>query len=234
MAVQPVPGGEKTEVGEKRCLRDPQHSPLAQTPPSGPLWRRYVAHPWDTHAQKSSTVLNLVTRRRFACHILLLSFLKNHSAHLGRERRRGGVSHAGAPTKPQHPLPALREAAHGRAPHTCSAGGACPGSLPGAALAAEPPSVAAASPLASAGERGTTLRSPTAIPAESLQPPQPPPHHDMNPTTGSPEGTAVLPMLCCEAQPTGRALTCSPVAILPSSGCPPGRPRLLSAHSRVG
>lgn len=48
----------------------------------GNSWR---AHPMDTHAQKSSTVLNLVTRRRFACHILLLSFLKNHSAHLGRE-----------------------------------------------------------------------------------------------------------------------------------------------------
>lgn len=35
-----------------------------------------------TYAQKSSTVANLEMRRRLACHVLLLSFLKNHRAHL--------------------------------------------------------------------------------------------------------------------------------------------------------
>lgn len=54
--------------------------------------------PAGTHAQKSSTVLNLVTRRRLACHILLLSFLKNHSAHLGGEKV--GINQAGAPPHP--------------------------------------------------------------------------------------------------------------------------------------
>lgn len=35
-----------------------------------------------TYAQKSSTVSNFEIRRRFACQVLLLSFLKNQSAHL--------------------------------------------------------------------------------------------------------------------------------------------------------
>ena len=35
-----------------------------------------------TYAQKSSTVSNLEINRRFACQVLLLSFLKNQSAHL--------------------------------------------------------------------------------------------------------------------------------------------------------
>lgn len=35
-----------------------------------------------TYAQKSSTVSNLEISRRFACQVLLLSFLKNQSAHL--------------------------------------------------------------------------------------------------------------------------------------------------------
>lgn len=34
------------------------------------------------YAQKSSTVSNLEMSRRFACHVLLLSFLKNHRDHL--------------------------------------------------------------------------------------------------------------------------------------------------------
>lgn len=109
VAVQPAPSGDKTHKQlKKRCFGDPQHPPLAQIPPPGPLQRGHIAHPWDTHAQKSSTVLNLVTRRRFACHILLLSFLKNHSAHLGREGR-WGVSHAEAPLQPQHPPPSAWE-----------------------------------------------------------------------------------------------------------------------------
>lgn len=35
------------------------------------------------YAQKSSTVSNLEMSRRLACHVLLLSFLKNHRDHLG-------------------------------------------------------------------------------------------------------------------------------------------------------
>ena len=38
-----------------------------------------------TYAQKSSTVSNLEINRRFACQVLLLSFLKNQSAHLKTE-----------------------------------------------------------------------------------------------------------------------------------------------------
>lgn len=41
-----------------------------------------------TYAQKSSTVSNLEMRRRFACHVLLLSFLKNHSAHLDNQNKK--------------------------------------------------------------------------------------------------------------------------------------------------
>lgn len=65
-----------------------------------------------THAQKSSTVLNLVTRRRLACHILLLSFLKNHSAHLGGGK--GGHQPGWSP--PQIPLLVLGEAPHSQPP----------------------------------------------------------------------------------------------------------------------
>lgn len=36
----------------------------------------------DSYAQKSSTVSNLEMSRRLACHVLLLSFLKNHRDHL--------------------------------------------------------------------------------------------------------------------------------------------------------
>lgn len=64
-----------TESNERRCPTDTQ-IPRPQTSWSGD----------GTHAQKSSTVLNLVTRRRLACHILLLSFLKNHRAHLKDNR----------------------------------------------------------------------------------------------------------------------------------------------------
>lgn len=39
----------------------------------------------DTHAQKSSTVSNLVTRCRLSCQARLRSFLKNHRAHLEAE-----------------------------------------------------------------------------------------------------------------------------------------------------
>lgn len=40
------------------------------------------------YAQKSSTVSNLEMRRRLACHVLLLSFLKNHRDHLLSENRK--------------------------------------------------------------------------------------------------------------------------------------------------
>lgn len=40
----------------------------------------------STYAQKSSTVSNLEIRRRLACHVLLLSFLKNQSAHLKKSK----------------------------------------------------------------------------------------------------------------------------------------------------
>lgn len=39
-----------------------------------------------TYAQKSSTVSNFEIRRRFACQVLLLSFLKNQSAHLKKNK----------------------------------------------------------------------------------------------------------------------------------------------------
>lgn len=39
----------------------------------------------DTHAQKSSTVSNLVTSCRLSCQARLRSFLKNHRAHLEAE-----------------------------------------------------------------------------------------------------------------------------------------------------
>ena len=42
------------------------------------------------YAQKSSTVSNLEMSRRLACHVLLLSFLKNHRDHLlGRKTEEG-------------------------------------------------------------------------------------------------------------------------------------------------
>lgn len=41
----------------------------------------------DTYAQKSSTVSNFEMRRRLACHVLLLSFLKNHRDHLSKTNR---------------------------------------------------------------------------------------------------------------------------------------------------
>lgn len=41
-----------------------------------------------TYAQKSSTVSKLEMRRRFACHVLLLSFLKNHRAHLKKKKQK--------------------------------------------------------------------------------------------------------------------------------------------------
>lgn len=40
------------------------------------------------YAQKSSTVSNLEMSRRLACHVLLLSFLKNHRDHLLGENRK--------------------------------------------------------------------------------------------------------------------------------------------------
>lgn len=169
VTVQPVLDGE-TEAGENRCLR-------LRPPPPEHLQKGHsgCAHPMDTHAQKSSTVLNLVIRRRFACHILLLSFLKNHSAHLGREGEEMGCSiMLETPSSPSTPLPELGEAVHGQASHTCSAGGACPGSLPGAALAAEPS--AGVAPVASAEEGGTAPKSPMTTPAGSLQPPSCLPH----------------------------------------------------------
>lgn len=79
-----------------------------------------------------------------------------------------------SPSSPYTPLPVLGEAVHGQASHTCSAGGACPGSLPGAALAAEPSGGVA--PAASAEEGGTAPRSPMSTPAGSLQPPSYLPH----------------------------------------------------------
>lgn len=75
-----------------------------------------------------------------------------------------------SPSSPSTPLPVLGEAVHGQAPHTCSAGGACPGSLPGAALAAEPS--AGVAPVASAEEGGTAPKSLMTTPTGSLQPPR--------------------------------------------------------------
>lgn len=50
------------------------------------LWHKLCQHMQIekifTYAQKSSTVSNFEIRRRFACQVLLLSFLKNQSAHL--------------------------------------------------------------------------------------------------------------------------------------------------------
>lgn len=43
------------------------------------------------YAQKSSTVSNLEMSRRLACHVLLLSFLKNHKDHLLGENRKKGI-----------------------------------------------------------------------------------------------------------------------------------------------
>lgn len=75
-----------------------------------------------------------------------------------------------SPSSPSTPLPVLGEAMHGQAPHTCSAGGACPGSLPGAALAAEPS--AGVAPVASAEEGGTAPKGLMTTPTGSLQPPR--------------------------------------------------------------
>lgn len=187
MVVQPAPGGDKTQIQVRRGA-----SGIASTllwfrgSQPGPLQSGHIAHPWDTHAQKSSTVLNLVTRRRFACHILLLSFLKNHSAHLGREGRWGEFSHARAPLQLQHPHPSTGRGCPHLSPHTCSAGGACSGSLAGAALAVEP-SVASAAPLASAGEGETAPRSPMATPAGQVGTPSSLPHT----MTGTPQPGAL-------------------------------------------
>lgn len=47
----------------------------------------------DTHAQKSSTVFNLVTSCRLSCQARLRSFLKNHRPHLGMRREEGQDPH---------------------------------------------------------------------------------------------------------------------------------------------
>lgn len=54
----------------------------------GSTGRRFMA----PYAQKSSTVSNLEMSRRLACHVLLLSFLKNHRDHLlGRNTEKGNL-----------------------------------------------------------------------------------------------------------------------------------------------
>lgn len=56
---------------------------LLQSLHRGPSKQRFIA----PYAQKSSTVSNLEMSRRLACHVLLLSFLKNHRDHLlGKSR----------------------------------------------------------------------------------------------------------------------------------------------------
>ena len=45
------------------------------------------------YAQKSSTVSNLEMSRRLACHVLLLSFLKNHRDHLLVKKQEKGFLH---------------------------------------------------------------------------------------------------------------------------------------------
>lgn len=54
-----------------------------------------------TYAQKSSTVSNLEIRRRLACHVLLLSFLKNQRAHLKKVRLLTPFNHLSDMAKPQ-------------------------------------------------------------------------------------------------------------------------------------
>lgn len=49
-------------------------------------WVAWTQQVTKTYAQKSSTVSNLEMRRRLACHVLLLSFLKNQRAHLGKTK----------------------------------------------------------------------------------------------------------------------------------------------------
>lgn len=68
----------------------------------------------DTHAQKSSTVSNLVTRRKLSCQVRLRSFLKNHRAHLGRE---GGW--VGEARRKQRALPGSPPAAPALAGKSC-------------------------------------------------------------------------------------------------------------------
>lgn len=50
------------------------------------------------YAQKSSTVSNFEMSRRLACHVLLLSFLKNHRDHLlGRKQEKGNLHKCNKP-----------------------------------------------------------------------------------------------------------------------------------------
>lgn len=95
------------------------------------------------------------------------------------------------PSSPSTPLPVLGEVVHGQTSHTCSAGGACPGSLPGAALAAEPS--AGVAPVASAEEG-----EPCDHPSREFAAPQLPP-------TGHPESWQAC--LCSAAFPAHRAST---------------------------
>lgn len=114
-----------------------------------------------------------------------------------------------------------------RPPHTCSAEGACLGFLPGAALAAEPS--AAFAPLACAGEGGIAQVSTTTSTSARIL------HHYTSPLPtsarwvlkpGTPRGQR-------GQLSSSRALTCSPVAILPSTGTSPTAPPLKYSQAGV-
>lgn len=188
--------------------------PQAQTPPPEYLQKGHsgCAHPMHTHAQKSSTVLNLVTRRRFACHILLLSFLKNQSAHLGTEGK-WGVQNARVPLQPPHTHP--------------SAERGCPWpGLPYLFCRGCLPRISAGS---SSCCRALCRRRSCCLCRGKWDSPEEP--HDRPsrepaaPHTGTPRVGRALCVLQ-PPQPTGRAPTCSPVAI-PSSRRSAGQPLAL-------
>lgn len=220
----------RAETRHRQVRRGASGTPntlLWPRPPPGPCWRGHIAHPWDTHAQKSSTVLNLVTRRRFACHILLLSFLKNHSAHLGREGKWGGGG--GKPvcqtcwSPPSDPTPhsqCWERLPIARSPIPVLQGVLAQAFCQEHLLLLNPSPPALPLLLPALGKEGQPQGAPQPPQQGACDPPQPPPHRNTNPTAGSPEGTAGCPWLCWQAQPTGRGLTCSPVAILASPDSP--------------
>lgn len=155
---------QDTDTGEKRCLRDHQHPPLVQRLPTrtSPEW----AHCPPTGHSRPEVFhsAELGDKAQVCLPHLALVVLEEPQRPPGEGREMGEFSHARASLQLQHPHPSTGRGCPHLSPHTCSAGGACSGSLAGVALAAEP-SVASAAPLASAGEGETAWRSPMATPA---------------------------------------------------------------------
>lgn len=226
VAVQPAPGRDKTQAGEKRCLRDSQHPPLAQTP-SRTLLEGAHCPPMGHSRPEVLHSAELGDKAQVCLPHLALVILEEPQCPPGEGREMGGGG--GKPvcqtcwSPPSDPTPhsqCWERLPIARSPIPVLQGVLAQAFCQEHLLLLNPSPPALPLLLPALGKEGQPQGAPQPPQQGACDPPQPPPHRNTNPTAGSPEGTAGCPWLCWQAQPTGRGLTCSPVAILASPDSP--------------